>query len=629
VIGTRTSILLLAALFAAACGDDAAPAVPTALVRVATEPAGAHCPHGGSAVHAGLDDDANGALDDAEIDGTQYVCSSADAASLVRTEPADERCAHGGTAVLSGLDRDGNGTLDAAEVATTTLVCADALVLPATRLDAEAAGANCAAGGTAVRTGLDLDGDGELGDGEVNATRYVCNDLELTRVDAEPAGARCVAGGAAVHAGRDRDGDGALGDTEIERTEVVCGTVVVGDVEVETAAQLAALRGIVAITGDLDIETDGVAAIELPALRTIGGRLEIRHATGIERIELPVLTTVTGTLDVRSQPLTALALPLLADAGDVAITDNAQLARLELPALVTAASLDVRDNPIATLDLGALQRTDRMSLWHIRASAVVLPALFSTGDVYFVDSQSTSFSAPRLTFVWGGVRIGRSTTLRTIELPAVELITADLLFRDMPLLASFALPRLATLGGDFDLWSNAALTDFSVPLVQTIGGWFMVTDNPALRSLAGLRNLYSVQSQFIFYGNRALRDLSELASLRRIGGPTEIVDTHLVRLGLPRLAAVDSLEVGVLGNPINTMLQSLDLPALRLASSLHVVEAPELTELGLPALLAVQYGLSVWYAPKIRRCALEAFAAELAAPPDSVHFVEVGETPCE
>ena len=46
-----------------------------ALVRLDGEPVGAHCVHGGTAIHSGLDTDGNGVLADSEVTSTQYVCN--------------------------------------------------------------------------------------------------------------------------------------------------------------------------------------------------------------------------------------------------------------------------------------------------------------------------------------------------------------------------------------------------------------------------------------------------------------------------------------------------------------------------------------------------------------------------
>ncbi len=48
----------------------------TSLIRQSPEPAGAHCANGGTRIDTGVDDDADGVLDDAEIDQTTYVCNA-------------------------------------------------------------------------------------------------------------------------------------------------------------------------------------------------------------------------------------------------------------------------------------------------------------------------------------------------------------------------------------------------------------------------------------------------------------------------------------------------------------------------------------------------------------------------
>src|SRR5262245_45859221 len=80
------------------------------------------------------------------------------------------------------------------------------------RVDAESAGPNCGAGGSAIKTGLDINNNGTLDDSEVEATSYVCSGDDgaqpLIRIDAEPTGANCAAGGSAIHVGIDADQDG-------------------------------------------------------------------------------------------------------------------------------------------------------------------------------------------------------------------------------------------------------------------------------------------------------------------------------------------------------------------------------------------------------------------------------------
>ncbi len=160
----------------------------TALVRLDAEPAGGNCANGGTAIHAGIDSDANGTLDNAEITSTAYVCEGnpgqTGGSALVRldVEPAGSNCANGGTAVHTGIDTNDDSALQNSEITTTAYVCNGAAgATSLIRLDPEPAGTNCAAGGTAVHAGVDIDGNDVLDDNEISSTAYVCNALLARR----------------------------------------------------------------------------------------------------------------------------------------------------------------------------------------------------------------------------------------------------------------------------------------------------------------------------------------------------------------------------------------------------------------------------------------------------------------
>ena len=91
----------------------------------------------------------------------------------------------------------------------------------------EAPGASCAQGGEAIQVGTDLDGDGQLGPGEVTAQAYVC-ELSDTRVAVipEPPGDRCTEGGQQILVGLDANGDDVLEPSEASTTLVACGVPV-------------------------------------------------------------------------------------------------------------------------------------------------------------------------------------------------------------------------------------------------------------------------------------------------------------------------------------------------------------------------------------------------------------------
>jgi len=108
------------------------------LVRMRAEPPGSHCAQGGSQVLAGKDLNRNDVLEDAEVTSSAYVCGGAPGATgaagsngrdsllAFAAEAPGGTCTYGGQRVQSGLDLNANGVLDAAEVTATAYVCAAA-----------------------------------------------------------------------------------------------------------------------------------------------------------------------------------------------------------------------------------------------------------------------------------------------------------------------------------------------------------------------------------------------------------------------------------------------------------------------------------------------------------------------
>ncbi len=90
-----------------------------------TAPA-AQCPAGGATIESGIDVNANGILDASEVSSTQYVCNGASGASaLVAVDPeaAGSNCANGGSKVSVGTDTNSSGTLEPGEVTSTSYIC--------------------------------------------------------------------------------------------------------------------------------------------------------------------------------------------------------------------------------------------------------------------------------------------------------------------------------------------------------------------------------------------------------------------------------------------------------------------------------------------------------------------------
>jgi photosystem II stability/assembly factor-like uncharacterized protein len=209
-----TSLVTL--LGACGGGDIAATAaaggsVGTAMAKVSIEAAGAHCTHGGTRIETGIDADHNGTLDAGEVSAVQYACNGA---------PGSD-----GANGINGTNGS-NGTPGA-----TSLV----------RIESEAAGANCAHGGSKISVGLDTDTSGVLDDAEVTSTSYVCSGAggtngingtngtngsnglsSLIAIVDEAAGAHCAYGGKKVSSGLDTDANQVLGAGEVTSTEYVC-----------------------------------------------------------------------------------------------------------------------------------------------------------------------------------------------------------------------------------------------------------------------------------------------------------------------------------------------------------------------------------------------------------------------
>jgi hypothetical protein len=193
-----------------------------AAARVTAVSPGSQCPAGGSRIEFGLDQNRNNVLDNPEVSSTVVVCNGSPGAqgpqgiagpqgvpgtqgtngsngaaglsSLVRQdpEPAGENCPAGGVAIESGLDVNGNGILEASEVAQTTYSCNGQSGSNGTTgqngnnglstlisTTAEPAGPNCQNGGAAVNSGLDLNSDGTLQPTEIQHTFYVCNGTNI------------------------------------------------------------------------------------------------------------------------------------------------------------------------------------------------------------------------------------------------------------------------------------------------------------------------------------------------------------------------------------------------------------------------------------------------------------------
>ena len=166
-------IIIAMTCFAVACAPH------SQLVKTVSEAPGPNCANGGIAIQTGTDSNDDSVLQDSEVDETSYVCNGGPGRTAivdVVVEPAGPNCANGGSAIRSGTDVNANGTLDNGEVQETLYVCNGAngsSQLVATQ--PEPAGSHCPLGGVAILVGSDTNIDGMLSSDEVVSTSYVCN----------------------------------------------------------------------------------------------------------------------------------------------------------------------------------------------------------------------------------------------------------------------------------------------------------------------------------------------------------------------------------------------------------------------------------------------------------------------
>ncbi len=426
---------------------------PAQLVRTERIDPGEECAAGGLAVHLGTDTNVDGILGDDEIATTDYVCDAALALVRVDAEPAGMNCQDGGIAVHAGLDLDGSGELDDAEITTTDYVCNAGAGMgpgqPLVEVTAEPAGENCADGGIAVTSGIDVDGNGVLEGEELLGTHYVCNGSSgvagLVRIDEEPAGSNCDSGGLAIGMGLDLDASGELEPGEVVSTAYVChgaaipgGTLqgsflVSNSYDAWVLSQYAEVTDWVAICSpaleefvipdlqrvgtDLwfnmyrsqssqggDCDTEVLSQVDMPALAEIGGEFYVPVSPGITDLSgFTALGDVGSDLWIYQTFLTSLdGLSALATVGGtVWVYDSDDLADISaLGAMQSAGGLRVEDNDtlISLADFTALTSLDT---WLIVQHNDDLEDLGDFPALTTIDGEVTIYDNPSLSDISG------------------------------------------------------------------------------------------------------------------------------------------------------------------------------------------------------------------------------------
>jgi hypothetical protein len=608
-------------------GGDPKPVAPVVLSRTDPEPAGEHCAAGGQAVRSGIDANQDGVLQDQEVTTVQYLCAAPARTLLVRTreETAGANCTTGGKAVLSGVDQNGDGTLSDDEVAQTTYVCAEAQPQVLTKTTPVQEGTSgCLNGGTRVQAGPDANRNGTLEQDEIQQDQVVCGANVLVTVGGafvSKAEGCLWGGGTLVRTGPDLDGDGVLSDAEVTQKSYVCATTTYG-YTVRDQADLDYLHDQVdLVRGDLIIESTSLSSVFLPPI-VVTGAVRARDCPALT--ELSVVASIVGSdIEVARTPeLTYFGasmdptlwglqpMPIL---GNLTITDAPKLARIDIGEVpYVQGSVVLRR--VGVTDLDAVNASD---LWQSGLQWI-------GGDLQLEDCDQltgldSAVSLGELSRIGGSLILrGNDALEQWSGTPHLERV-GDVFVDDNASLTDLRLDSLTTVERSIRVRNNAKLRDLSHHLLASVGADYVVSDNAALEANGHLPrdvSLLAVDGAIRIERNASLRSLFGLAALGRAGGGISIADNGaLTYLSMERLqwtpgiSIVRNAALPYLGYSGYRILDADNLTSLRSCTYFEVRENPSLVRLDLPALVDVGQ-LEVTANAALPTCQAQALAAQ-------------------
>ncbi|WP_226994136.1 DUF7151 family protein [Myxococcus hansupus] len=432
----------------------------------------------------------------------------------LESEPGGANCALGGHAVHTGLDVNDNGLLEPDEVTATTYACTTSVPGVLLSVRDEPPGGNCPEGGKAYRAGHDLNRNDALEDSEVTSEAYGCVSSEavLTRIrEQEPRVFPCHEGGSRVEAGQDVNGNGELDDSEVRATTILCVSNDAVRVRLYPAApNLACPTPNTQVDVGTDINQDGVLSTNEVAdtlfvcqpLHTLMGNHHVRSA--VDLAVLGGISRIRGSLTFSTESLQQAVLPdLMQVEGALEVLDTS-LTRVELPALrFVGHSLTVARNPVLqTLTLGS---GNLAPLWvqgqFDLVSNPVLPTLAGVAAV-----------APR-----SSILIKGNANLDGGYFAYIAEHLASITLEDNAKLSTIPFRNLQWLGGSLTLARNSRMGNLTGTVLQQVGGDLIVQDNEALSTLSGMPELASIGGTFSVRANANLRSTEGLSALAQVG----------------------------------------------------------------------------------------------------------------
>ncbi len=220
---------------------------------------------------------------------------------------------------------------------------------------------------------------------------------------------------------------------------------------------------------------------------------------------------------------------------------------------------------------------------------VLAPCARITGDLDLGADGLVDIELPLLERVDGDVQLGPSDSLATISMPELKEIGGNL-SRGFwtPVLASFEVPRLVSVGGGVHLEDGPPIASVGVECLTAVGGDLHLAPGaplvaPGLESVGGdLDGAISAPLLSEVSGELTYQQGVDLPALARVGA---LILERVDAISLPSLVAVTGLARFC---PVaTTTAPSLALPALVRVGALRICPWPALTSIDMPALRRV------------------------------------------
>ncbi len=308
------------------------------------------------------------------------------------------------------------------------------------------------------------------------------------------------------------------------------GLTYTGDYVIYDSTTLANFQDYVAITGELEIASQGPDSVVLPNLVTVGGDLNMygspQAAHNLKAVNIPALTSISHQLRIYNcDSLLEVNLPQCASAGSIIVEYNGVLRNLN--GLSGLRSI----NPTDMQYYGGISFRANDSLLNFDGLSGITG---TTSSITIAENRSLLSVAglSGITLVEGDLDITDNRELTTLAGLTVSQVNGYCFVRNDNVLATLSgLDRLHTVGRSLQVEACPLLTDLTGLGSLTNVQGLSIKYNDGLITLDGLGLIQSLShSLWIEYCDE-LEDIEALGTLQTIDGP----------LGLRQLYSLESL----------------------------------------------------------------------------------------